>query len=148
MWPKNRYVIHLAGKFALFVCGINQPLSQRFFVEKKKIGGGAFSKRKSIGNEILTSAFFFSGQHMQNTGKGRVGPPGPPGKQGLAGAPGKQGPAGAPGKQGPSGAPGKQGPGGAPGKQGPAGAPGKPGPIGPKGSKGMKDKRHRDQGKN
>ena len=54
---------------------------------------------------------------MQNTGKGRVGPPGPPGKQGPVGAPGKQGP---------------------------AGAPGKPGPIGAKGSKGIKDKRHRD----
>ena len=64
---------------------------------------------------------------MQNTGKGRVGPPGPPGKQGPAGIPGKQGPVGVPGKQGP------------------AGAPGKPGPIG---TKGVKDKRLRDQGKN
>ena len=66
---------------------------------------------------------------MQNSGKGRVGPPGPPGKQGPAGIPGKQGPAGISGKQGP------------------AGAAGKSGPIGPKGSKGIKDKRHRDRGK-
>ena len=57
---------------------------------------------------------------MQNTGKGGVGPPGPPGKQGPVGTPGKQGP---------------------------AGAPGKPGPIGAKGSKGIKVKGHRDQRK-
>ena len=61
-----------------------------------------------------------SGQHMQSPGKGRVGPPGPPGKQGPAGTPGKQGPAGTPGKQG---------------------------PAGPKGLKGKKGKRPRDQGK-
>ena len=56
MWPKNRYVIHLAGKFALFVSGIIEPLSQGFFLKKKKkIGGvggkGALSKRKSMHRE-------------------------------------------------------------------------------------------------
>ena len=39
MWPKNGYVIHLAGKFALFVSGIIQPLSRGFFLKKKNIGG-------------------------------------------------------------------------------------------------------------
>ena len=82
---------------------------------------GHFLSEKVSGAKFRHQRVSFSGQHMQNTGKGRVGPPGPPGKQGPVGAPGTQGP---------------------------AGAPGKPGPIGAKGSKGIKDKRHRDQGKN
>ena len=39
----------------------------------------------------ITSVSLFSGQHMQNPGKGRVGPPGPPGKQGPAGPKGSKG---------------------------------------------------------
>ena len=51
MWPKNRYVIHLAGKFALFVSGNTQPLSRGFFLKKKKYwwswGGGNFLSEKA-----------------------------------------------------------------------------------------------------
>ena len=62
MWPKNRYVIHLAGKFALFVSGIIQPLSKGFFLKKKKKigavggggvgGGGHFLSEKASGTRF------------------------------------------------------------------------------------------------
>ena len=100
------------------------------FSLKEKWGGGRFSKRKITGNEAVTSLFFFFRTTYAEHRKGTSWTTWPPGKQGPVGAPGKQGLVGAPGKQGP------------------AGGPGKPGPIGPKGSKGIKDKRHRDQGKN
>ena len=39
----------------------------------------------------ITGVSSILGQHMQNPGKGRVGPPGPPGKQGPAGPKGSKG---------------------------------------------------------
>ena len=55
MWPKNRYVIHLPGKFALSVSGITQPFSWGFFLkkkEKKNGEGGDFLSEKALGTKL------------------------------------------------------------------------------------------------